>query len=174
MCAPLGAARSVVIMADKIGAKVHGAERAHRHRATQSMKGRELAAPEIRRLARRGGVKRLTESTNPAVRAALTLYLERIVRDAVIYTEYERRKTVTTEDVLRSLSRNGTPLYDGGAAAAAPAHHRRRRRTTEGAAAAAAASSAADPSTAAAAADTSSEDDEDAKSGSAYEADSDP
>ncbi|KAI1632265.1 hypothetical protein F4809DRAFT_106940 [Biscogniauxia mediterranea] len=51
-----------------------------------------------RRLARRGGVKRISGQIYDEVRVVLRDRLTNIIRDCVIYTEYRQRKTVTVND----------------------------------------------------------------------------
>lgn len=67
--------------------------------------------PAIRRLARRGGVKRISSSTYDATREMLKIFLTTMIRDATIYAEHANRKTVTSNDVLYALKRNGRALY---------------------------------------------------------------
>lgn len=69
----------------------------------------------IRRLARRGGVKRIAGSVYEAVRKSLRGFLERVVLGAVAYTEYAKRKTVSAGDVVYSLKKQGRTLYGYGA-----------------------------------------------------------
>ncbi|RYC61178.1 hypothetical protein CHU98_g5025 [Xylaria longipes] len=64
-----------------------------------------------RRLARRGGVKRISGSIYDEIRGALKKRLEEIIKDCVAYTEYRQAKTVTINDVLHSLRRQGRPIY---------------------------------------------------------------
>ncbi|KAI1363039.1 histone-fold-containing protein [Xylaria arbuscula] len=70
-----------------------------------------LAKPAIRRLARRGGVKRISAQIYDDVRQALRFRLEQIIRDCVTYCEYRQAKTITINDVLHSLRRQGRPIY---------------------------------------------------------------
>lgn len=65
----------------------------------------------IRRLARRGGVKRIAGAIYEEVRTVLRSFLERVVVGAVAYTEYAKRKTVTAGDVVYSLRKQGRTLY---------------------------------------------------------------
>ncbi|KAI1505365.1 histone-fold-containing protein [Biscogniauxia marginata] len=58
-----------------------------------------LTITNNRRLARRGGVKRISAQIYDEVRIALKDRLTNIIRDCVIYTEYRQRKTVTVTDV---------------------------------------------------------------------------
>ena len=64
-----------------------------------------ITKPAIRRLARRGGVKRISTFIYDDTRAVLRSFLENVVRDAVTYTEHARRKTVTAMDVVYALKR---------------------------------------------------------------------
>ena len=66
---------------------------------------------EIRRLAGRGGAKRLSALIYDEVRGCLKNFVERVVRDAVAYTEHSKRKTVTAGDVVNSLKKSGRMLY---------------------------------------------------------------
>ncbi len=56
--------------------------------------------PAIRRLARRGGVKRISGLIYEETRGVLKVFLESVIRDAVTYTEHAKRKTVTAMDVV--------------------------------------------------------------------------
>ena len=74
-----------------------------------------ITKPAIRRLARRGGVKRIAFNIYEETRTVLKSFLENVVRDAVTYTEHARRKTVTAMDVVYALKRQGRSLYGFGA-----------------------------------------------------------
>jgi len=74
-----------------------------------------ITKPSIRRLARRGGVKRISGLIYEETRGVLKVFLENIIRDAVTYTEHARRKTVTAMDVVFALKRQGRTLYGFGA-----------------------------------------------------------
>ena len=73
-----------------------------------------ITKPAIRRLARRGGVKRISGLIYEEKRGVLKIFLEDAIRDAVTYTEHARRKTVTTMDVVYALKRQGHTLYGFG------------------------------------------------------------
>ncbi|KAI8956246.1 histone-fold-containing protein [Xylaria longipes] len=64
-----------------------------------------------RRLARRGGVKRISGSIYDEIRGALKKRLEEIIKDCVAYTEYRQAKTVTINDVSLLIS-PACPLID--------------------------------------------------------------
>ena len=70
-----------------------------------------ITKPAIRRLARRGGVKRISGLIYEETRGVLKVFLENVIRDAVTYTEHARRKTVTAIDVVMGLKRHGRMLY---------------------------------------------------------------
>jgi histone H4 len=72
-----------------------------------------VTKPAIRRLARRGGVKRISGLLYQETRGCLVSKLEKVLNDAVTYTVHvhARRKTVTTTDMLFALKRQGMTLY---------------------------------------------------------------
>jgi histone H4 len=73
-----------------------------------------VTKPAIRRLARRGGVKRISASIYEEARGVLKNFMESVIKDSVTYTEHARRKTVTAIDVVHSLKRQGKPIYGYG------------------------------------------------------------
>ena len=70
-----------------------------------------ITKPAIRRLARRGGVKRISALIYDETRFVIRTFLENVIKDAVVYTEHSRRKTVTAMDVVYALKRQGRCLY---------------------------------------------------------------
>jgi len=73
-----------------------------------------ITKPAIRRLARRGGVKRISHFIYEYTREILRFFLSGVVRDAITYTEHANRKTVTALDVVYALKRQGRTLYGFG------------------------------------------------------------
>ena len=73
-----------------------------------------ITKPAIRRIARRGGVKRISGMMYEETRGVLKTFLENIIKDSVTYTEHARRKTVTALDVVYALKRQGRTLYGFG------------------------------------------------------------
>ena len=65
----------------------------------------------IRRLARRGGVKRISQLIYEDTRVILRSFLENVLKDIIVYTEHAKRKTVTSLDVIYALKRQGRMLY---------------------------------------------------------------
>jgi len=79
-----------------------------RRRMHKMMEGSAaLNKPSLRRLARRAGVKRMNAGIYDEAPAALRSWLSKMLRDASIYMESARRKTVVLNDVLLALKRNG-------------------------------------------------------------------
>ncbi|RPA89158.1 histone-fold-containing protein [Choiromyces venosus 120613-1] len=66
---------------------------------------------DLRRLARRGGVKRLSGAIYNEVRGAMTDHLKKILHSCTIYLDHANRKTITVTDVIHSLKRLGNPIY---------------------------------------------------------------
>ncbi|WIA37956.1 hypothetical protein OEZ86_001333 [Tetradesmus obliquus] len=97
------------------GGKGLGKGGAKRHRKVLRDNIQGITKPAIRRLARRGGVKRISGLIYEETRGVLKVFLENVVRDAVTYTEHARRKTVTAMDVVYALKRQGRTLYGFGA-----------------------------------------------------------
>jgi histone H4 len=96
------------------GGKGLGKGGAKRHKKVIKDSIQGITKPAIRRLARRGGVKRISGLIYDETRNVLKTFLENVVRDAVTYTEHARRKTVTSLDVVYALKRSGRTLYGFG------------------------------------------------------------
>ena len=96
------------------GGKGLGKGGAKRHRKVLRDNIQGITKPAIRRLARRGGVKRISGLIYEETRGVLKVFLEHVIRDAVTYTEHARRKTVTAMDVVYALKRQGKTLYGFG------------------------------------------------------------
>uniref|UniRef100_A0A7S3CR95 Histone H4 n=1 Tax=Strombidium rassoulzadegani TaxID=1082188 RepID=A0A7S3CR95_9SPIT len=73
-----------------------------------------VTKPAIRRLARRGGVKRISALIYEESRIVLKNFLEQVIKDSVTYCEHAKRKTVTALDVVYALKRQGKTLYGFG------------------------------------------------------------
>ncbi|KAF2873418.1 histone-fold-containing protein [Massariosphaeria phaeospora] len=81
----------------------------HKKIARDTIQG--ITKGDIRRLARRGGIKRISGLVYDEMRIVLKQRLERILKDCIAVVEYSGRKTVTTTDVIFTLNRIGTPIY---------------------------------------------------------------
>lgn len=96
------------------GGKGLGKGGAKRHRKILRDNIQGITKPAIRRLARRGGVKRISGLIYEETRGVLKTFLEGVIRDAVTYTEHAKRKTVTSLDVVYALKRQGKTIYGFG------------------------------------------------------------
>ncbi|KHJ77037.1 core histone H2A/H2B/H3/H4, partial [Oesophagostomum dentatum] len=79
-------------------------------RAALRSRRQALSKGDIRRLARRGGVQRISSLIYESIRAELILYVKQVIHDAVVYTEHSRRTTVTVMDIVYALKRRGVTL----------------------------------------------------------------
>ncbi len=85
-----------------------------RHRKIMRDTVQGITKASIRRLARRGGVKRISGLVYEETRSVLRLFLDRVLHDAITYTRHARRSTVTALDVVYALKRQGQTLYGVG------------------------------------------------------------
>lgn len=100
---PFGKGGAVGVGKGKGGAK--------RHKGVTKDAIEGITKPAIRRLARRGGVKRISGLVYDETRNVFMNFLKSVISDAITYTEHARRKTVTTLDVVYALKRTGKVLY---------------------------------------------------------------
>ena len=54
----------------------------------------------IRRLARRGGVKRISGLIYEETRGVLKIFLENVIRDSVTYTEHAKRYVLCATNII--------------------------------------------------------------------------
>jgi len=73
-----------------------------------------ITKPAIRRLARRGGVKRISGLIYEETRGVLKVFLENVIRDACSYCEHALRMTLVSTDIVYALKRQGRTLYGFG------------------------------------------------------------
>eukprot|EP00959_Pyramimonas_sp_CCMP1952_P105788 2212031-Pyramimonas_sp.AAC.2 len=84
----------------------------HRKIVRDTLQG--ISKSDIRRLARRGGVKRISGLIYEETRGVLKAFLTATIRDCVYLMEHARRKTITPMDVVFALKRQGRTLYGFG------------------------------------------------------------
>ncbi|KAH0342825.1 hypothetical protein KCU81_g5491, partial [Aureobasidium melanogenum] len=94
-----------------VGGKGLGKSAAKRHRKILRDNIQGITKGSIRRLARRGGVKRISATIYDEVRYALKNRLKTLLQDICAVLECTARKTVTVPDVVFVLNRHGTPIY---------------------------------------------------------------
>tara|TARA_Y100000748_G_scaffold303144_1_gene307417 strand:- start:1069 stop:1431 length:363 start_codon:yes stop_codon:yes gene_type:complete len=73
-----------------------------------------LTKPSVRRLCRRGGIKRISGDIYDESRSVLKAFIDNIVKDALSYCAHARRKTVIPLDIIYALKRQGKTLYGFG------------------------------------------------------------
>ncbi|XP_045105301.1 histone H4-like [Portunus trituberculatus] len=93
------------------GGKGLGKGGAKRHRKVLRDNIQGITKPAIRRLARRGGVKRISGLIYEETRGVLKVFLENVIKNADLHA---KRKTVTAMDVVYALKRQGRTLYGFG------------------------------------------------------------
>lgn len=86
-----------------------GGAKRHRKIFRDNIQG--ITKPAIRRLARRGGVKRISATVYEEARSAMQTFLARVIHDAVIYTGYAKRNTVSSLDIVYALKRQGRKFF---------------------------------------------------------------
>jgi len=86
-------------------------QRVRRHRNILRNNIQGISKNDIKRLARRGGVKRINGLIYDEIRCSLRGFLTNVIKDSVTYAEHSRRKTVTTMDIIYALKRSGKTLY---------------------------------------------------------------
>ena len=96
------------------GIRGFGKGGAKRHRKVLRDNIGRITTADIRRLARRGGVKRIASTVYEETRGCLKVFLENVIRDATTYSEHARRKTVTALDVVYALKSKGRTIYGFG------------------------------------------------------------
>ena len=99
---------------DQPGGGAVGKGGGNRHRKVLRDNIQGITKPAIRRLARRGGVKRISGLIYEETRGVLKTFLESTLLDTITYTEHARRKTVTALDVVYALKRQGRTIYGFG------------------------------------------------------------
>jgi histone H4 len=96
------------------GAKGIGKGGHKRHRKVLRDNIQGVTNGAIRRLARRGGVKRLSGLVYEETRNVLVDFVRKVVHDACEYADYAKRKTIVAMDVVFALKRQGRPIYGFG------------------------------------------------------------
>lgn len=93
------------------GGKGLGKGGAKRHRKVLRDSINGITKPAIRRLARRGGVKRISGLMYEEIRSLLRKFVWHLMDGAILYTDHANRKTLTALDVVRALKKQGRAIY---------------------------------------------------------------
>ena len=91
------------------GGKFSGKAKRHQHNKKDPIKG--ITKPAIRRLCRRGGIKRIGGLVYEETRAVLKAWLDNVMQDSLTYCAHARRTTVTAADIVYALKRQGQTIY---------------------------------------------------------------
>ena len=75
----------------------------HRRVLRDNIQG--ITKPAIVRLSRRAGIKRLNGLVYEELRGVLLTHLREVIGNVVMYTDYNRRKTITEEDVYHAINK---------------------------------------------------------------------
>jgi len=88
-----------------------GQSGAKRHRKNTKTALQGITSAAIRKIARRGGIKRISGLVYEVTRDVLKEFLYKLIKDTVHYTECAKRTTVSSNDVIMALKRQGRCLY---------------------------------------------------------------
>jgi histone H4 len=80
-------------------------------RATQRPTIEGITKGDIRRMARRGGCKRISSEVFDYTRDCIKGFAARLVKDSLVYTAAAKRVTVAPMDVVMAVKRMGKCLY---------------------------------------------------------------
>jgi len=80
--------------------------------ASVSIAAASISGKSLRKLARQGGIVRLSKNEIDNARDNLVKYLKGIIRDSVYFTIRANRNIVSEEDILSGLKKNGV-TFDG-------------------------------------------------------------
>merc|ERR1711914_10214 len=91
------------------GGKGLGKGAAKRHRR-QAPKQFELGKPAIKRLARKGGVKRVSKDCYYVIANRSGFFLESLIRCSIEYCLVAKRKTLSVCDVMNGVKKMGVKM----------------------------------------------------------------
>ena len=86
--------------------RLRGGSGRRRHRKVLRDNIQGVTKGAIQRLAQVAGVKRISGLVYEEIRGVFKVYLENVLKNAILYTEHSRRKTVSVEDVEAALNRH--------------------------------------------------------------------
>lgn len=86
--------------------RLRGGSGRRRHRKVLRDNIQGVTKGAIQRLAQVAGVKRISGLVYEEIRGVLKVYLENVLKNAILYTEHSRRRTVSVEDVEAALNRH--------------------------------------------------------------------
>ena len=92
----------------KSGGKM-AAQRMKMHQSKPTIEG--ITKGDIRRLARKGGVKRIALDVYGEARQTIRGFIQHLTKTALVYTAAAKRKTCFPMDVVMAMKREGRSLY---------------------------------------------------------------
>ena len=91
--------------------KRRGAKSKSKQADDNTYMGSGISDGAIRRLARRGGIKRISQDVYQEMRAIYVSFLDTLVQHSYAYCECAKRKTILPQDVIYALKRQGRNIY---------------------------------------------------------------
>ena len=83
---------------------------AGRGRSGKTRKLNRIQNSDIRRLARRGGIKKISKLVINMIRRILRVFVFSVVRDSLAYARSDRRNLITAIDVINALRWRGDQI----------------------------------------------------------------
>ena len=84
---------------------------AKRHAKNLKSMKQGITRGDIKRLARAGGVKRISGDCFDVIRDKIEGYVDDIMFKALVHVEYQKKRTVSASDVVRAMQESGTTAY---------------------------------------------------------------
>ena len=94
----------------KVASKCKNKGKRHKNRRKSGF-GLGITKPAIKRLARRGGVKRISSNIYLYTNHVLKAFLSEVLSNAIAITENRKRKTVSVMDIVYALRHQGRTIY---------------------------------------------------------------
>lgn len=73
--------------------------------------GNNASKGSVKKLARKGGIKRINSMIHESLNLKMRSFLEEIIKSSIAYMELARRKTLMPRDVVYALKKKGITLY---------------------------------------------------------------
>ena len=103
--------KSVETREPRIPPAAGAAKRNRAAKKVQQTNIKRIAKATIRRPARRGGERLISDEVMDTLRIQLHTFVEGIIRDLVKQAEHDKRKSISAVDVVNTLRKRGKALY---------------------------------------------------------------
>jgi len=87
-----------------------GAPKQHRHKIVKTSSIEGIKKNSIKKVARRGGVKRISSGIAREIRDSLSDYLGEVMSSTVALVQHSNKRTVKVKDVVMALGTKGRPI----------------------------------------------------------------